>query len=316
MVAPKSFRAQLLLVLVGLLQEVVLRVQLVAATRVEPAPAELVGAAARDDVDLRAARAAELGPVAVAQDLELLDRVERRVHEDRAVRPDVVVVGAVHRPQVRRDIAAAHRQVGSAEQPLVLHVEGVGRAHAGHERRELEEVAAVERQLARLSAGDDARQVATKDLHRGRGGFDGDHLAHFARLEREVDRVVVGDAERDARPGGRLEARQLRLHVVASDGQVADRVDAVGVGDRDPDQPRVEVGDRHGRAGNDRFRRVGGRAPDRRARALGKGRRTCGEHETHANGQSNYSHADSTLPDELFSETRLITSCASGELYV
>src|SRR5205823_2984461 len=74
---------QFLLRLVGFLEEVVLLVQRVVAAGVEHAPVEPVGAAARDDVDLGAAGAAELWSVAVAQDLELFDRFERRIHEDR-----------------------------------------------------------------------------------------------------------------------------------------------------------------------------------------------------------------------------------------
>ena len=73
----------------------------VPAAEVEDAAVELVGAAAGHDVDLGARGLAELGAVAVAMDLELLDGLHGRVDEDRAVRPHVVVVGAVHRPQVR-----------------------------------------------------------------------------------------------------------------------------------------------------------------------------------------------------------------------
>ncbi len=111
-----------------------------------------------------AAGAAELRAVAVAQDLELLDRLERGIDEDRAVGADVVVVGAVDRPHVRGDVAAAHRQVGAAQQPLVLDVQEVRRADARHQRGELQEVAAVERQLADLLAGDEAGDVAADRL--------------------------------------------------------------------------------------------------------------------------------------------------------
>jgi hypothetical protein len=61
---------------------------------------ELVGPAARHQVDLRPARLAELGAVVVALDLELLDGIDRGIDEDRAVGADVVVVGAVHHPEV------------------------------------------------------------------------------------------------------------------------------------------------------------------------------------------------------------------------
>ena len=75
------------LLLARLLQEVVGGVQLVAARVVVAAAVELVRAAAGHEVDLRAAGLAELGAVVVALDLELLDRVDRRVDEDGAVEP-------------------------------------------------------------------------------------------------------------------------------------------------------------------------------------------------------------------------------------
>ncbi len=171
---------QLVLRLVRSLEEVVLRVQRVAAAEVEAAAAELVRAAAGDDVDLRAAGLAELRAVAVAQDLELLDRLDRRVDEDRAVRADVVVVRAVDRPEIRGDVAAADREVRAAEQALVLDVEEIGGAHAGHQRGELQEVAAVQRQLADLLSGDHAGDVAAEHLDRGRRRFDADRLVHVA----------------------------------------------------------------------------------------------------------------------------------------
>ena len=53
--------------------------------------------------------------------------------------------------------------------PLSLTLSDVGRADAGHEGRELQEVAAVQRQLAHLLARDQAGDVAADRLHREHG---------------------------------------------------------------------------------------------------------------------------------------------------
>ncbi len=229
---------QLVLRLVGLFQEVVLRVQRVAAARVEGRAREAVRAGGRDDVDLRAPGAAELGTVVVAEDLEFGDRLERRVHEDRPVRSDVVVVRAVDGPEVGGHIAAADRQVGAAEQPLVLDVEEVRRADARHQRRELQEVAPVQRQLADLLAGDDARDVAAENAHRRRRRDHVDGVLDVAGRELEVDRELVGDAEHDAGARGFLEAGKLGFDLVAADRQIGDGVHTRVVGDRPSERAR------------------------------------------------------------------------------
>jgi hypothetical protein len=240
---------QLILRLLRLFQKVIRRVELVAAARVEHVAAELVGTAARDDVDLRAAGLAELRPVAVAQDLELFDRFERGIDEDRAVRPDVVVVRAVDRPHVRGDVAPADGKVRSAEQPLVLDVEEIGRADAGHQRRELQEVASVERQLADLIARDQTGDVAANRLHVHGIGRDRHGLGNVAGRELEIDRAILGDVERDIGAHRGLEAGKRQVDAVRADRELREQVRAIGAGRGAAGQPRALLlgGDGHPR---------------------------------------------------------------------
>ena len=131
--------------LAGLLQEVVGRGQLLVPSEVVGAPVELVRTATGDDVHLRSGGSAELGAVAVPVHLELVDGVHGGKYQDGPVRADVVVVGAIHGPHVVPLPAAAHRELDVRHEAPVLRVEAVTLAHAGHERTELQEVAAVER---------------------------------------------------------------------------------------------------------------------------------------------------------------------------
>ena len=221
--AAEIVTAQLLFRLVGDLQEVVAGVQRVVAREVEGASLELVVAAARDDVDLGATGLAVLGAVAVAEDLELLDGVHRRVHQNRAVGADVVVVRAIHGPQVGGDRAAADGQIGSAEQPLVLDVEEVRGGDARHQRGQLQEVAPVERQLAHLLAGDHTRDVAADGLHLHGGGLDADGLLHLPGIQREVHGPIVGDVQLNVGALTGLEPLEFDLDGVRADRQLAKR---------------------------------------------------------------------------------------------
>ncbi len=61
---------------------------------------KIIAAALRDQVDHRALRLAKLRTEAVTLNAKLLNRVNRRKHEQRAVRSDVHVVDAIDRPQI------------------------------------------------------------------------------------------------------------------------------------------------------------------------------------------------------------------------
>src|SRR6266478_2364635 len=90
------------------------RVQLVVAARIESTAVKGVRATLGDDADLPTRGEAELRPKAVAFDLEFLDGIQGRIYQDGALRPGVVVVGAVHQPLVAVRRTAADGYVGSA----------------------------------------------------------------------------------------------------------------------------------------------------------------------------------------------------------
>ena len=168
------------------------------------AAVELVGAAAGHQVDLRAAGLAELGAVVVALDLELLDRVHRGVDQDRAVGAHVVVVGAVHRPEVGGGRAAAHRDVGAAGQALVAAVQAV--------RARTRPAAGTSScmKLRPFSGSSRASWPVTRpetsaptSLDRHRRHLDVHDLGHVARLELHVHRAGVGDVQRRSGSGPR-----------------------------------------------------------------------------------------------------------------
>ena len=119
-----------------------LRLPAVVAQEQRRGATELVGARLGDDVDDRGGRAARLGRETVGRDLELLHGLLGHVLE-RSTDHIVVVVGAVD-----HDVAAATELAGRRDEHRVrLRRIEVGRRRvAGNEQRQLEEVAAVERQ--------------------------------------------------------------------------------------------------------------------------------------------------------------------------
>jgi len=157
----------------------------------------------------------------------------------------------------------------SAEQALVLDVQEVRGAHARHQRGQLQEVAAVQRQLANLLAGDDARDVAAKDANGRRRRLDVHDLGDIARGQFEVDRELVSDAQGDPRARRFLEARKLGFDLVASDRQILCGVDAGCVCGYGANKTGVFIrgGDSHARQHG--LCRVAYRATNGGGRALG-----------------------------------------------
>ena len=215
---------------------------------------------------------AELRAVGVAMDLELVDGVHRRVDEYRPVRADVVVVGPVHGPEVRRHGAPADREVGSAEEALVLHVEEVGSADSGHQGRELKEVAAVQGQLAHLLAVDESGHLAADRLHGDRGDLDAHGLRDLSGLELHVDRADVRDVEDDVASDGRLEAVQLHFDVVGAHGEVGEGIRPRSVGRDGVAKAGVLAGNGNFGALHDRVGRIRYGSPQARREPLGEGR--------------------------------------------
>src|SRR5256712_3916326 len=81
-------------------QEKIPGVQKVVAAEVENVSVELVASALGYDVDLSAACATVLRTIAVSLDLELVNAIDRGVNQNSALRPYVVITGAIHGPLI------------------------------------------------------------------------------------------------------------------------------------------------------------------------------------------------------------------------
>jgi len=88
---------------------------------------------------------------------------------------------------------------------------GGGRG-SGSQRRELDEVAAVEREVGDLFGGDDLAERGIRGFDGDLGGADLDILSDRRGVEREIDFALLVDLEPDVPLLGGLEA--LRLHVM------------------------------------------------------------------------------------------------------
>ncbi len=84
---------------------------------------KLIGAATGYDVDDRTAGLAVFRAIAVAQNLELLDGIDRGVYQNGAVRPHIVVVHAIHVENVGGSIVAVYREIHARQQTFILGVE-------------------------------------------------------------------------------------------------------------------------------------------------------------------------------------------------
>ena len=143
------------------------RVHARVAQELPAAAVERVGAAAVVDVDRRAGRAAVLGAHVVGDDLELADRVRRRLHhlvrEALVARAVGVVVDAVD-----QEVVEGAAQAVDVERALARRVarrqRRAGELDAGREQRQRRVLAGDERQGARLLAGDDLAALARVGL--------------------------------------------------------------------------------------------------------------------------------------------------------
>ncbi len=215
-----------------------------------------------------AAGAAEFGAVAVAVDLEFLDRVERGVGEEPGVAAPVEVGDAVDGPHVGRYATAADRHAHAADRSLVGRVEAVQGGDAGHELGELQEIAAIERQITDLCGGDPTRDLATGLV--GRDGVVGgrDLVVDGADLEDDVQLAALGDVELDSGDHRRSEAAVRNPDLEASNREIAEQIDARPVGRGGPPEPGLDIPDGNGCLGHDGPRRVGDRTLDARCHSL------------------------------------------------
>ena len=178
--------------------EIVARVVFVVAVEVERFAVHRVAAGPCRDVDDRSRVPAVLGAERRVVDLELGDGVDRRLEGDLRVRQVVEVDAVDHEVDRRFTVARRHERKRALTaqrraQPCVLR----RRRAAGHQRTEVDEVTAVERNLLhgalrhRLSdrdrcGVDERRAAADRDIFRERG--DAEPQIQFHRLRRtEID---------------------------------------------------------------------------------------------------------------------------------
>ena len=164
------------------------RVQRLVAEELEAAAVKRVRAGLGRQVDDAAVEAAELGGRAVALDLELLNRVDDR--EER----DLAGLRLQHRDAVEQILVGARPAAVDARQLRV------GRQrHAGRERRQRDEGAAVQRQLHDLLVLDDVAEAGGLGAQHRRVRGHRDLLAHVADGQVEVDPRLLARRQPDAR---------------------------------------------------------------------------------------------------------------------
>src|SRR5205823_5371412 len=115
-------------------------------------------------------------------------------------------------------------------------------SRSGHEREQLHEVAAVERDLGRLLAFDRASLLVARCVDEGQSRDDLDRFLHAARTELEVDAHARRRAYVHAPLSLRREPLKARLDVVLADGKLREKVVPVRVGLDGAAQPRARAG--------------------------------------------------------------------------
>ncbi len=262
------------------LQEVLGRIERLAAQELVDRAVQIVRAGLQRHVDDAAGGAAVLRVVAVGDDLELLDRVDRRHVGDVVAALNRVVRRAVEQVLVVAVRAAVDRPVGDravVERPLIDRRSVVGDAR--RQVRQHERIARVERQLRHAHVVDDHAAI-------GLGRFD-----RFADdRHRLADRSDLHlDRQRDRRADFQL---HLFLRVLAEafelDGECIETwfeegkiVEAVAARDRGRRfvRRRIHRGDRG--AGKRQAAGVGDGACDGTAELLRRGRLDGRGHERH-----------------------------------
>ncbi len=132
-----------------------------------------------------------------------------------------------------------------------------GRQRAGHEQVQLQEVAAVERQLCRLSRGDHGANGRGVGLHHREFAGHDDLLAHLSEIEREVGALLLVHLQCDRLAHGAFEPLHLHADAIRAGRQKRHVVVALAVGRCRPLLAGVDVGDGDGRTGQYAPIRVG-----------------------------------------------------------
>ena len=278
--------AEVGLVAAGAVVEEVVGVEHAVAQELEAAAVHRIGARLDLQVHDAAERVAELRRVRARLELELVERVDAR-EEHHRLQPRLVVVHAVeHVVVVARPlpVRGERRRRAPREAARAVDVRAWYAADdARHRAREVDEVAAVQRQRLDLLLANRRAELGGGRLHERRRAGDRHRLLDRADLELDVDAHALIDAERNVGSRHRLEARELGLHRVGPRRQRRRRELAVAVGRDDSHEAGPGIGQGDRRARHDRAGRVGNQTEDgagNRLRRSGGGKQPGRDEET------------------------------------
>jgi hypothetical protein len=266
---------------------------------------EDIRAALGDDVDIAAQGPPQFSLSPRRDHLKLFDGVNAVGHA--AQRRGVVVGGEPVNDEVVREIAlAADRQTDAGDRRGLrkeLRAPEVCRRHTRNEERQLEEVAAVERQAPHLNLRDRAGDLAASGLEHG--GFSGHGHAGVERCDGQRHRQLERGARCQGEEPRRVpESRPGHRDLVRADPQVGETEPALLIGHRRTGHVRLGVPGRDLSASDHSTRGVGYPSADARVfnRLL---RKACMGAREHAASESQSSHTFHGTPPQGNDTTRL-----------
>jgi hypothetical protein len=219
----------------------------------------------RNTDDDGAGASSEFSRVGVGLNLELLQGLDRRLHELHVLAAKRVRVG---------DVVHAVEQEHVVERAVAVDVEDALEVDAREprragkdsrrEERELVVVAAVERQIDDFLLIDHRAARRRLRVEQGRAGGDLDDLRELAWLQRQVDARHLRHLERDAGAEDPREPAGLDGHRVLTRSKAGDGIRAFVAGFRADCDVGPDVGDRDDGPGDQRAGRVPHLAGDRR----------------------------------------------------
>ena len=269
------------------------RVELVVAHVVVDAAVKIVAAALGDESDLPARRSTVLGQKVGRQHLHFLDGVDVERADHRAGRPRARGDRAVDRDEVLVVAASVDVEVAGREAVAEVRVSRIAGTDTGLEHREADRIAAVQRKILDVLQLD-RLAVLRVELQRRRFRDDRHHLADGRWIDCRVERQPGGRVEPHVLLRPFLEPGQLDFDVVATRRQRGDDVVSGRIGDDGSRQPRLDVGGRDARAGNDAAGLVLDDAGDLPAVELGEGW-TCDGYQCGRKQRGTQSDRHSTL---------------------
>ena len=311
---PASREAELIREVVAFLEagavgEEVARIQRVVAMELPDGAAQLTGARLQRGVHDRPAGAAVFGAERAGENLDLVDRVDRRLDDvgDAAEEVDVagVVVDAVEQVVVLRRPHAVGREHQRRARA------GLRRHDAGDQPGEHRVVAPVDRQvLDRVGFQRLADRAAAGLQQRRLRGHD-DLIGQAARLQRDIDQRLLLNADRDAAAHRFLEALELDFDRVGAGADGREDVGAVLTRHRSEHEGLAFMGDGDSRAGKNTSTGIFHRPEDRSRVDLRA--RAGGEQQRHAEDQPEVP-AQESLDAHLSSLRGIVRRCArSGD---